>query len=80
MRQPQITDLVPLQTSIHRQQDAALDALVVVTGVSKASLVRRALAELLAANGALPPETADQITPTRSTGQLASTKRKKEAQ
>ena len=58
---PKPGDLVRLDTKITRSLDGALDELVTVTGIAKASLVRLALAQYLAAQGALPPEHPDLI-------------------
>jgi hypothetical protein len=69
-------DLVRLDTKITRPLEAALNELVTVTGQSKASLVRRAIATLLADADALPPEYADLIDPTPTSGPGLSIHRK----
>lgn len=61
-------DLVRLDTKITPEIDRAMNELVIVAGVSKASLVRAALAQYLAARGVLPPDHPDLIEPTPTRG------------
>lgn len=67
---------VELRTYISPAINSALDQLVQLTGVSKASLVRQALATMLAAQDVLPPAVALSVRPTPSSGRLASQKKK----
>jgi len=57
-----------LETSITPELDAALNELVLTTGVSKASVVRTALAQYLATQSVLPPESPALIEPTPTRG------------
>jgi len=61
-------DLVRLDTKITPELDHAMNELVIAAGVSKASLVRAALAQYLAARGVLPPDHPDLIEPTPTRG------------
>ncbi len=77
-RGPVAGDLVRLDTKVTAELGHALDGLVTVTGQSKASLVRQALAQFLTERDALPPGHAEQIdaTLTRGPGLAASKKEK----
>lgn len=67
--------LVRLDTKITADQNSGLDELVTVTGVSKASLVRRAIADLLSGS-ALAPVAAEEISPTPIRGPGLASQRK----
>ena len=57
-----------MDTKITPELNNALNELVLATGVSKASLVRAALAQYLTARGVLPPDHPDLIEPTPTRG------------
>ena len=75
-RGPVPGEWVALRTTVTPEFDHALRDLVVVTGVSKASLVRAALAEYLAARGVLPPDRPDLIEPKPTRGPGLASQRK----
>lgn len=68
---------VELKTAITPELDSGLDELLLVTGQSKASLVRQALAQFLAKRGVLPPDHPSQIEPTPTRGSRAATRKDK---
>lgn len=78
-RGPVPGEWIPLRTTVTPELDHALRDLVVVTGVSKASLVRAALAHYLAARGVLPPDHPDLIEPTPTRGPGLASQRKESA-
>jgi len=59
---------VRLDVMIPRHLDRALERAVDLSGTSKQTIIAIALAEHLEGAGALPPGTAEQITPTASRG------------
>lgn len=70
---------VVLETTITRELDRALAQVVELSGVSKAAVVRDALAAHLGAMGVVHPGIAASLTPTRTGGRgLSALKRKKE--
>lgn len=73
------TKVVKLLTSIPVDLNDALDAIVTVTGVSKASTVSAALALYVSQLGFLPPS-GTEIVPTRTSGRGLAAKRKKVTQ
>ncbi len=68
--------LVRMDTKITPELNNALNELVLATGVSKASLVRAALAQYLTARGVLPPDHPDLIEPTLTRGPGLASQRK----
>jgi hypothetical protein len=70
-------DLVRIDTNITPELDSGLDELVLVTGQSKASLIRQALAQFLASRGVLPPNHPQQIEPTPTRGPRVTTRKDK---
>jgi hypothetical protein len=60
--------LIGLRTSITVDQNAMLDQIVRSTGISKAALVRDALAQYGEALGFMPEGTAATLTPTKTGG------------
>lgn len=73
---PKPRDLVRLDTKITPTLDHGLDEVVIATGVSKASIVRLAIARLLAEQGVLASDHPDLIDPTPSTGPGLASQRK----
>lgn len=72
---PSSSRYTKLRTSITVDQNAMLDRIVRSTGISKAALVRDALAQYGEALGFLPEGTAATLTPTKTGGSgLASTR------
>lgn len=69
-------DLVRLDAKITAELDRALNELVLATGVAKASLVRAALAQYLAAHGALPPGHPELVTLAPTAGPGLASQRK----
>lgn len=69
---------VVLETSITPELDLALAQVVELSGVSKAALVRDALAAHLGAMGVIHPGAAAALVPTRTGGRGLTTLRKKE--
>lgn len=67
-RGPKPRDWVALETLITPELNSMLDKVVRSTGISKAALVRDALARYGEALGYLPEGTADLIAPTRTSG------------
>ncbi len=65
---PTTVALIGLRTSITIEQNSMLDQLVRTTGISKAALVRDALAQYGEALGYLPEGTAANLTPTKTGG------------
>ena len=67
-RGPKPLGLVDIAVSVTPDQNVMLDQLVHSTGISKAALVRTALAHFGESIGYLPEGSAELITPTRTSG------------
>ena len=59
---------VPLETTVTPQIDAALNQLVELSGVSKATIVRNALHSFLSNLGVVYPELTTSLAPTPTAG------------
>ncbi len=68
LRGPQARPMVPLNTTIPHDLDNALNALVLVSGTSKASIIREGLALYAVSAGTLLETDAKAIVPTRTMG------------
>lgn len=75
-RGPQPREWVELRTTITPEQDRALASLVALSGVSKATFVRTALAEMLARAGVLDPDSVTDVPVTPTGGRSLVTNRK----
>jgi len=75
---PRTVALIGLRTSITTDQNTMLDQIVRSTGISKAALVRDALARYGEALGYLPEGTAATLTPTKTGGSGLASDRKED--
>ncbi|PPL17961.1 ribbon-helix-helix protein, CopG family [Microterricola pindariensis] len=77
-RGPAAAGLVELRTSVTPEIDRALAHMVQLSGVSKSTLVREALALHLVLMGAMAPAAGDNIHPMRTGGRGLAALRNKE--